>query len=590
MKCLTRYRNKIEADLGVANLFDKAPTIYFSPEESSCQQAAKVLKTRRKRVVTLDIGPFHAVEKVLTDAKETITYHSHQLRSLTPWRGTYGYDVLVHVGYALFVHNRNEQQIIGDLAQRNIGISQREIGFLGQKFIAYLAIAHQQSRPRLKDHMAKNGGYILHLDGTCESDSPHLFTGMDGISEIVLENVKLPSEKGELIIPFLREIQKAYGNPIALVHDMGQGILYAVKTVFPDTPDFICHFHFLRDIGKDLLEPEYRQIRNRLQKHQIRSVLRQKARALEKHLESGGQSANTLIEALDEERIHSSKPAPELIAYAMIQWTFTISGELEGYGFPFDCPHWNFYQRLKRLYEFINQSANWDANNKPLRGLWRSLTKVVEDPQLKKAATRMEERTEVFAKLRQALSIALPEGGKGLNDDGTDTDLKTIEAAIIKFREEIVVDPHASRKPEYKKMIKQIDKYWDKLFADSITVDCPDGPVAIQPQRTNNILERFFRDLKRGGRKKTGANSLSKALRAILSDTPLVKNLANAHYLEILLDGSDTLEERFAKIESQMVLDKLSVEQSQSDKIRPEMKKIIRLPDLPERLTELLAA
>ncbi len=44
----------------------------------------------------------------------------------------------------------------------------------------------------------------------------------------------------------------------------------------------------------------------------------------------------------------------------------------------------------------------------------------------------------------------------------------------------------------YVKMIEQIDKYWSKFFADPITVNTPDGPVVILPQRTNNILERFF--------------------------------------------------------------------------------------------------
>jgi len=62
---------------------------------------------------------------------------------------------------------------------------------------------------------------------------------------------------------------------------MGKGILSAVAKVFPDKPDFICHFHFLRDIGKDLMEDEYKQIRNRLKKHKIRGSLRQMARNLE---------------------------------------------------------------------------------------------------------------------------------------------------------------------------------------------------------------------------------------------------------------------------------------------------------------------
>ena len=39
---------------------------------------------------------------------------------------------------------------------------------------------------------------------------------------------------------------------------MGSAILRAVATVFPAVPDYICHFHFLRDLGKDLFDFEYR--------------------------------------------------------------------------------------------------------------------------------------------------------------------------------------------------------------------------------------------------------------------------------------------------------------------------------------------
>lgn len=173
-----------------------------------------------------------------------------------------------------------EQQIIAALGRRNVSISAGEIGFLGKKFIIYLALAHRQSQLRIRESMALRGGYVLHLDGTCEADSPHLFTGIDGIAQIVLDNIKLPSEKAELLIPFLRRIKRQYGEPVALVHDMGRGVLSAVADVFKGVPDFICHFHFLRDIGKALLEKEYALIRNRLKKHKIRSVLRQRIKTL----------------------------------------------------------------------------------------------------------------------------------------------------------------------------------------------------------------------------------------------------------------------------------------------------------------------
>ena len=68
--------------------------------------------------------------------------------------------------------------------------------------------------------MGSRGGYILHLDGTCEGDSPHLMTSIDELSKIVLGNIKLPSENAAQLIPFLRTIKQAYGEPIAMVHDM----------------------------------------------------------------------------------------------------------------------------------------------------------------------------------------------------------------------------------------------------------------------------------------------------------------------------------------------------------------------------------
>ena len=139
-------------------------------------------------------------------------------------------------------------------------------------------------------------------------------------------------------------------------------------------------------------------------------------------------------------------------------------------------------------------------------------------------------------------------------------------------------------------MIKQIDKYWNKLFADSIVVNTPNGQLAIQPQRTNNILERFFRDLKRSNCKKNGKVSLNRTLRSMLADTQLVKNLDNPDYMEILLDGCNTLEERFAKVDSCMVAEKLKAEQKKYKKFSSEMKKIIRRPDLPKKVALLLAA
>jgi hypothetical protein len=174
------------------------------------------------------------------------------LSQLVPSGCTFGYDVLVSVGKALFLRNQRVEEIVEKLSTQHVHLSPSEASYLGKKFVVYLALAHRQSAPELKAAMRAKGGYILHLDGTCDGGGPMLMSSLDSLSQIVLGSVKVPSEKAEQIIPFLKEIKARYGVPIAAVHDMGSGILAAIKEVFPGVPDFICHFHFLRDVGKDL--------------------------------------------------------------------------------------------------------------------------------------------------------------------------------------------------------------------------------------------------------------------------------------------------------------------------------------------------
>jgi hypothetical protein len=110
----------------------------------------------------------------------------------------------------------------------------------------------------------------------------------------------------------------------------------------------------------------------------------------------------------------------------------------------------------------------------------------------------MEEKTQIFDQLRDAMRIAASDGKKGLNDDGDDVDIETIEEAVTLFRNSDKIKAAAEANVDYKKMVKQIDKYWEKLFADPIMVTTASGEtILVQPQRTNNILERFFREIKR---------------------------------------------------------------------------------------------
>ncbi len=578
-------------------LFLDKPTIHFYPENHEISVSGSrlhVQKTRTKTVVTMDIGAFRAKETMMFCPQDQTTFPSEKLRSLAPKGGTFGFDVIEAIGRALFVHCRNNQEIMAELAVRNVFISEREISYLGRKFIIYLALAHRESQPYLRDLMDRNGGYILHVDGTCEGDSPNLFCGLDGISELVLDTIKIPSEKKELLVPFFQRIKGQYGEPKALVHDMGKGIITAVEEVFPGVADFICHFHFLRDIGKDLLQDEYTALQKRLRKLKIRPMLRQRAKFLEQKINPASHTIEEIMASIESGvwQTTSTEHIPLITAYTLIHWVFEYPTQSNGYGFPFDRQYLDFYRRLQKIHQLLReiidvQLCGSAKDNKPFFQIYRAFKKAVEDKSLNDLATSLERKAEVFDKLRTSMRIALPEDMKGINDNGDDTDMKSIEKNVTAFRKWLVSDER--RKATYGKMITQLDKYWVKLFADPLPIVTSEGILYIQPQRTNNVLERFFRGEKRRGRKKSGMASLNKMLKSALADTPLVQNLKNSEYLGIILKGCSNLAERFSQIDAQLVQKEMKNAKNTQEKILPSIKKIIRDSDLTTKISALFS-
>jgi len=588
----------LTASTSAGLLFPKKPTVHFYPENDDCPRCGSRLhiqKTRTKTVVTMNIGAFRAKETVLFCPQDQATFISDQLRRLVPKGGAFGFDVIVEVGLALFVHCRNNQETMKELAAKNVFVSEREISYLGRKFIIYLALAHRESQPLLRDLMARRGGYILHVDGTCEGDSPNLFCGLDGISELVLDTIKIPSEKKEQLIPFFQRIKGQYGEPKALVHDMGRGIVTAVEEVFPGVADFICHFHFLRDIGKDLLLDEYTAFQKRVRKLKVRPLLRQRAKYLEQRINPVSQTIDEMMASLESGtwQTSSREHIPLITTYTLIHWVFEYPRQSNGYGFPFDRPHLDFYRRLQKVHRLLGQIMDIHLrgpvkDNKPFFQVYRTFKEVVEDKRLNALAESLERKAEAFDKLRTAMRIALPEGKNGINDNGDDVDMKTIKEKVTAYRKWLVSD--ARRRTAYANMVTQLDKYWVKLFADPLPIVTPEGVLYIQPQRTNNILERFFRGEKRRGRKKSGMVSLNKVLKTVLADTPLVQNLKKGEYMEIILNGCSSLAERFSQIDAHLVQKEMENAKNNNERILPAIRKLIRNPDLTTKISALFSS
>jgi len=546
-----------------------------------------VLKTHTRTVITLPIGPWIARETIWQDPATDQVYGSAALRRLVAPGCIYGYDVLVEVGRRLFVQAQPVRQIIPQLDQGHVHMSPSTVADLGRRFIVLLALAHRRCAGRLQQALSLQGGYILHLDATYEDKSPLLMTGIDAVMEIVLGNIKLPSEKAEGIVPFLRQLKQCFGPPLASVHDMSKGIQAAIDEVFPGIPDFICHFHFLRDLGKDLFGAEYDTLRQRLQTHGTVGRLRARLRTWQRRIDADPPLKQALVQLPASGWPSQPLPqAPLLAAYLLAHWVLAGLQQGQGYGFPFDRPLLALARRAQeasaQLQSFLSPARDKDRRlHRPFHHLRLDLQDLVQDRPLRHTLSRLENLSQLFDQLRQALRIAPVSGDQGLNHDGEPIPMKTLQQAVQALSEQVRARPDYSTTPALQKMIEQIDRYGPKLFADPLVVSTPQGPRAIQPQRTNNLLERFFRGFKRDCRHKTGCHSLGRTLRAMLADTPLVKNLQNPEYLKILLDGQPTLEALFSQIDPATVREELAKAQQNPETVPRALKRFIEgLPNL----------
>jgi hypothetical protein len=593
LAALNRCLERLGRETRPASLFAQVPKVRFRPERDTClcDSKLKVQKTRKKSVLSMTT-PFTAHETILECPQCGRRFHSEALRRMVPPCCNVAWDVLVFVGRALFEQHQNVEQVRQGLFVRHVNLCASEIEYLGKKFITNLAIAHRRAAPRINQAMQLSGGFILHLDATHEAEAPALMTGLDSLSQFVLANIKLPSERSEYIIPFLKRLRRDYGKPIACVHDMGTGILKAVAAVFPNSRDFICHFHFLRDVGKDLIEPCYSKLRSCLRTHAATTKLNALVRQVRQQLEPHSIDARQLAKLIQRgDPVSGMALLPLVSTYSLALWCLQGKQSGDGYGFPFDRPLLEFAQRLLILIAYLpdlvqHLPAKNRTGNRIFYKLVRQVIDVVQDPVFEPAVEELRWRCRLFDDLREKMRIALPNGDKGLNDEGSNQAMNSIKKGVGRFRRRLDANTKFADDPLCRKVAKQIDQYGKKLFADPMEINTPTGPATIYPQRTNNILEQLFRRQRREYRRRTGNNSMRKRLHTMLADTPLVRNLSNPAYMDILLDGNSTLEELFAEIE--MNGEKCDTKSAtDTERILPGFRPLSNLPSLPEQIVRL---
>ena len=163
-----------------------------------------------------------------------------------------------------------------------------------------------------------------------------------------------------------------------------------------------------------------------------------------------------------------------------------------------------------------------------------------------------------FDKLREILRIAECGQKNGLNDQGKINSAKELLTAEKELRKYINTLKKQTKKDIEKHektvgVIKQMEKYWDKIFARPIKVVVDGKEKEIIPQRTNNTSAQFYRKIKHLLRRLHGRPTVSKDIDYLPEEIALIENLKNQNYVENIVGGLDTLAKKFAQLDIQKV-------------------------------------
>ncbi|MES9858545.1 MAG: hypothetical protein ABW166_18360 [Sedimenticola sp.] len=534
------------------------PRIEFIAEAKCCpvcEGALKVYKSRSRQVITLDAGAFQAIE-TLKQCAEDQTHPvmcSNALAQRVKPRQRYSYDLMVHVGCARYLENKQREEIQADLyRQHGIELSTGSLSHLCDRFLIHLEALHFARVPQLRAALVE--GYPLHIDATCERGKGGLFVCMDGWRGWVLVAGRIPSEQENHLRPLVEKTTRLFGEPVAVVRDMGKGGAKAVAPLSEKgIPDLICHYHFLAAVGKNLFEQPYRLLSKLLKSSKVRTDLRLLLRDLR------GYSTTCPTEG----RFGKGVVREELLA--LVLWILECDGTKDLL-YPFGLVHLDFYQRCRQA---THRAHDWIPGlqtlpeRRAIDHLGTLIRRLDKESRFTTAVTRLEEGRQAFCELRDNLQLTNAELPRA-DVRSHQRELAPLEArrmreikeALGDYRialDERIASSHSadtlSTLPD-SVIIKYLDRYGEHLSGHP-TRRNKEGKITAIVERTNNVLEHFFGTEKQHLRRRLGRAHLGRDLEDQPAQAALAANLRHPDYVRVLCGSLERLPMAFAELDQQ---------------------------------------
>jgi hypothetical protein len=496
------------------------PEIVFRTELTVCPECGSILnvyKTKRRTVKSVD-DRFIAIHKLMRCEKHETIFGSDLLHSIIAPGCTYANDVMLESSMLRFIDGRSSSEISREMGN---GISGSHVRLLTNAALDIFKQIHEESHPLIRSAMKS---YILHIDGTTDSGFEMIMVVRDSISGFTLHAEKCSSESIENMKEVLLRVKERYGIPAGAVSDMRSGILHALEEVFPGMPIRICLFHFLRDLGKDLMQGMHTDLGIAMNRVGIKSTLKSILRSLPDY------NQKTLYEI--EQGFSSDREGVEIMAIRDILETLLDINGSSGYGFPFSLKHMNFFiacaEAGKKLSD-LSAKVRVTGSMALLGRIVKEIRRITSNRKIARIAGMLSGVNMLFQRMRSAFRMP----GKGsLSDEIPDDDSIHDRCNIVTGEMEVYLKANIPRHifMAAKHIISRYKGREAMLFAQN-----EDGTIP----RTNNFMEQFFRKMSRGIRKRCGNIMTGNILAGSGASLALFQNMGNPEYIKIVFGKQD---------------------------------------------------
>ena len=520
----------------------------ISGSDAATAISGGVQKTVQRTVVSLQHGQFQACETVrrATEEGHHSPGRSTQLAKTVPPGARYAFDLIAHVGLETYLHGRSLQDLCEELAHRHpaIDIALSTLWDQQQKFLFYLGYLHQQAGPCLREYLAEHGPVTWLLDGTTEPGTAVFFGIEEAAHGLFLGNWKIASENVEDVVVCLRQAIDRFGSPDKMLHDLSPTISGACEQALPGVAHCVCQQHLARDIGEDLYEAPQAALWKRLRKLKLQYRLKEQRRGqsewLRQRIDSPAQLILAELLAGRAVEVSCNETFAREILLAFHYWILDYRSDGRRRGFPFD-PHLLYmHRRLVRAGEAVDRllSQSTVAGRMPqvLHNFQALLQAYRNDTEILAAADLYERCCSLFTRLREALRLSAQHMNQLRQPQELPLhDQRSLKQALEQLREELqqqCQDKNDRDRPLAQIVLTHLDKYWEHIMPDPLPA------VGVSWERTTNRLESDWGCLKRGRRRTHGRGKLTRDFQSLPEEYLLIRNLENATYLDLVLDGN----------------------------------------------------